>query len=154
MRSFGQVLAVFVVALAALMPLSSQGAENGKEHRIVVQVDQNDPALMNLVLNNVQNMLEYYNGHGEMANIEVVAFGPGLKMLRDDTSPVKDRVVRMAKDGSFPSTLQFSACQNTMMAAEKEEGHPIPIISVAKLVPSGVVRITELQEQGWSYLRP
>ncbi len=154
MRSFGQVLAVFVVALAALMPLSSQGAENGKEHRIVVQVDQNDPALMNLVLNNVQNMLEYYNGQGEVANIEVVAFGPGLRMLRDDTSPVKDRVVRMAKDGSFPSTLQFSACQNTMMAAEKREGHPIPIISVAKVVPSGVVRITELQEQGWSYLRP
>ncbi len=154
MRRFGQVLTIFVVALTVLLPLSTQGAENGKQHRIVVQVDQNDPAVMNLVLNNVENMLDYYNGHGEVANIEVVAFGPGLRMLRDDTSPVKDRVVRMAKDGSFPSTLQFSACHNTMMVAEKTEGHPIPIISVAKIVPSGVVRITELQEQGWSYLRP
>jgi intracellular sulfur oxidation DsrE/DsrF family protein len=153
MRHFGQVLAILVTALAALLS-PSQGAENGKEHRIVVQVDQNDPAAMNLVLNNVENMLEYYNGKGEVANIEVVAFGPGLRMLRDDTSPVKDRVMRMAKDGSFPSTLQFSACHNTMMAAEKREGHPIPIISVAKVVPSGVVRITELQEQGWTYLRP
>jgi uncharacterized protein len=154
MRRFGQVLAVFVAALAALLSLSAQGAENGKQHRIVVQVDQSDPAVMNLVLNNVENMLDYYNGHGEIANIEVVAFGPGLRMLRDDTSPVKDRVMRVAQDGSFPSTLEFSACHNTMMAAEKREGHPIPIISVAKVVPSGVVRITDLQEQGWTYLRP
>ena len=154
MKRFGQVLAIFVVAFAALLPVSSRGAENAKEHRIVVQVDQNDPAVMNLILNNVENMLEYYNGQGEATQIEVVAFGPGLTMLRDDTSPVKDRVMRMVKDGSFPAKLQFSACHITMMTTEKREGHPTPIISVAKVVPSGVVRITELQEQGWTYLRP
>ena len=75
-------------------------------------------------------------------------------MLRDDKSPVKDRLMRLAKDGSFPANLQFSACHNTMMGMEKREGHPIPIVSPAKVVPSGVVRINELQEEGWTYLRP
>lgn len=150
-----RIVSVFAV-IAALIGVSASAlaVEKAKEHRIVVQVDQDDPAVMNLVLNNVQNMLEYYNSKGEAAKVEVVAFGPGLTMLRDDKSPVKDRLMRLAKDGSFPANLQFSACHNTMMGMEKREGHPIPIVSPAKVVPSGVVRINELQEEGWTYLRP
>ena len=37
---------------------------------------------------------------------------------------------------------------------EKKEGHPIPIVPEAKVVTAGVVRLTELQEQGWTYIRP
>ncbi len=151
MQRLVSVLAV-VLTLAGLAIAAA--AADKKEHRIVVQVDQNDPQVMNLVLNNVQNMLDYYNGKNEPAQVEVVAYGPGLTMLRDDTSPVKDRLMRMTKDGSFPAKLQFSACHNTMMGMEKREGHPIPIVSAAKIVPAGVVRITELQEKGWTYLRP
>jgi intracellular sulfur oxidation DsrE/DsrF family protein len=146
---------VVAVAFAIFgMAALSHAAENGKEHRIVVQVDQKDPELMNLVLNNVQNLLEYYNGKGETAEIEVVAYGPGLDMLREDKSPVRERLVRMSRDGSFPSNLHLSACHHTMMGMEKKEGHPIQIMSLAKVVPSGVVRISELQEEGWTYLRP
>jgi len=139
---------------AASLSLPGHAAEKGKEHRIVFQVDQNDPAVMNLVLNNVQNVVDYYNKKGQAANVEVVAFGPGLNMLREDKSPVKDRLARMVKDGTFPSTLRFSACHNTMELMQKKEGHPIPIVSEARVVPAGVVRISELQEQGWSYVRP
>ena len=52
---------------------------------------------MNLVLNNVTNVMEYYHGKGEQAQIEVVAYGPGLHMLRDDTSPVKDRIKQLSR---------------------------------------------------------
>lgn len=144
-----------IAAVVGVMALSlpAQAAEKGKEHKVVFQVDQNDPATMNLVLNNVQNTLEYYHGKNEDVKVEVVAYGPGLNMLRDDKSPVKDRLKRM-KEGSFPSSLQFSACHNTMMGMEKKEGHPISIVPEAKIVPSGVVRLNELQEEGWSYIRP
>jgi intracellular sulfur oxidation DsrE/DsrF family protein len=128
-------------------------AEASKTHHIAIQVDQNDPALMNLVLNNVANLTEYYHSKGEQAQVEVVAYGPGLNMLRDDKSPVKDRLKRI-KDGSFPSTVTFSACGNTKKGMEKAEGHPIAIVPEARVVPAGVVRLTELQEKGWSYIRP
>jgi intracellular sulfur oxidation DsrE/DsrF family protein len=155
MKRLTSVLALIgVLVAAAVLSFSGHAVEKSKEHRIVFQVDQNDPAVMNLVLNNVQNTLDYYNGKGEPAKVEVVAYGPGLNMLRDDKSPVKERLARMAKDGSFPARLQFSACHNTMMGMEKREGHPIQIVSEAKVVPSGVVRISELQEDGWSYVRP
>lgn len=154
MKRIAYVLAV-ITALsgAAFLSTSAQAAEKGKEHRIAIQIDQNDPALMNLVLNNVSNLTEYYNGKGEQVKIEVVAYGPGLNMLREDKSPVKDRIKHI-KQGSFPSEVAFSACGNTKKNMEKAEGHPIPIIPEASIVPAGVVRLSELQEQGWSYIRP
>jgi intracellular sulfur oxidation DsrE/DsrF family protein len=124
-----------------------------KPHRIVIQVDQNDPAVMNLALNNATNVIEYYRAKGKDVQIDVVTYGPGLHMLRDDTSPVKDRIKQL-KDYAFPSTVQFSACNNTKEGMEKKEGNPVNIVSEAVLVPSGVVHLMELQEKGWSYLRP
>jgi hypothetical protein len=151
MRRF--VLAVAALTVAAIFAMPAYAADSAKPHRIAIQVDQNDPALMNLVLNNVSNLTEYYHSKGEQVQIEVVAYGPGLNMLREDKSPVKDRLKRI-KEGSFPSTVNFSACHNTMMGMEKAEGHPIPIVAQASVVPAGVVRLSELQEQGWSYIRP
>jgi intracellular sulfur oxidation DsrE/DsrF family protein len=124
-----------------------------KAHRLVIQVDQNDPAVMNLALNNATNVIDYYRAKGEDVNVDVVTYGPGLHMLRADTSPVQDRIKNL-KDYAFPSKIQFSACGNTKEGMEKKEGHAIAVLSEAVVVPSGVVRLMELQEKGWSYVRP
>jgi intracellular sulfur oxidation DsrE/DsrF family protein len=154
MRKLGQfATAIIVLVAGAIFTTGAYAAENAKPHRIAIQIDQNDPALMNLVLNNVSNLTEYYNSKGETVQIEVVAYGPGLNMLREDKSPVKDRI-KSIKQASFPSTVDFSACGNTKRGMEKAEGHPVQIISQASVVPAGVVRLSELQEQGWSYIRP
>jgi intracellular sulfur oxidation DsrE/DsrF family protein len=154
MRLLGQIVATIIVLMTGITFASgSYAAESGKPHRIAIQVDQSDPALMNLVLNNVSNVLEHYHGKNEDVQIEVVAYGPGLNMLREDKSPVKERIKRIA-EGSFPSKVSFSACGNAMQVMEKAEGQPVPIITQASVVPAGVVRLSELQEQGWSYIRP
>ncbi|HVY59164.1 MAG TPA: DsrE family protein [Xanthobacteraceae bacterium] len=147
---------MFLVALAgAFLAICSGGAraDAAKPHRIAIQVDQNDPAVMNLALNNASNVLEYYRAKGEDVEVEIVAYGPGLNMLREDTSPVKDRIKHLA-ELSFPAGIKFAACNNTKQGMEKREGHPIAIVPQATIVPSGVVRLMELQEQGWSYVRP
>ena len=122
-------------------------------HRMVIQVDQNDPAMMNLALNNATNVIDYYRAKGVPVDVDLVTYGPGLHMLREDTSPVKDRIKQL-KATAFPSTVQFSACGNTKENMEKKEGKPITIVADAVLVPSGVVHLMELQEKGWSYVRP
>ena len=136
------------------MPLVSASlAADAKSHRVSIQVDQNDPQVMNLALNNATNIIEYYRAKNEDVDVDLVTFGPGLHMLRDDTSPVKDRIKRL-KELAFPGKIQFSACNNTKQNMEKAEGKAVSIIADATLVPSGVVRLMELQEQGWSYIRP
>ncbi len=147
---------LFRLAFAALMSLSFASASlaaDSKPHRVAIQVDQNDPQVMNLALNNATNVIEYFRGKNEDVEVDVVTYGPGLHMLREDTSPVKDRIKRL-KDLSFPGKIQFSACNNTKQGMEKTEGKAVSIISDATIVPSGVVRLMELQEQGWSYVRP
>jgi uncharacterized protein len=164
MRNFSSVSTVLVCFLLAPVSVSlalerktSPVAQNKVQpkaiHRLVIQVDQNDPAVMNLALNNATNVIEYYRAKGEDVDLDVVTYGPGLHMLRVDTSPVADRI-RALKNLAFPSKIQFSACNNTKEGMEKKEGHPIEVMSEAVLVPSGVVRLMELQEKGWSYLRP
>ena len=124
-----------------------------KAHHISIQVDQNDPQVMNMALNNATNVIEYYPAKNEDVDFDIVAYGPGLHMLRADTSPVQDRIKRL-KDMVFPGKIQFSACNNTKQGMEKTEGHAISVLPEATVVPSGVVHLMELQEQGWSYVRP
>ena len=61
------VSAVVVVAMT-LFSFAAFAAEN--VHRIAVHVDQNDPAVMNLALNNVQNLKKYYAGKGEKVIVQ------------------------------------------------------------------------------------
>ncbi|MBR0874387.1 hypothetical protein JQ633_28805 [Bradyrhizobium tropiciagri] len=122
-----------------------------KSHRLILQVNANDPAMMNLALNNATNVAQHYKDIGEKVEIDIVAYGPGLHMLRDDTSPVKARIETISL--STPS-ISFEACGNTRENMSKAESKDIPMISQAKLVKSGVVRVMELQEAGWSYVKP
>lgn len=120
-------------------------------HKLAIQVAENNPQLMNLALNNAKNVVEYYKSKGEEVAIEIVTFGPGLHMLRDDTSPVKQRIAAMALE---TPGVTFIACANTQANMSKQENKQITLISEAKVMPSGVVRIMELQGKGYSYLRP
>lgn len=147
------ILRLTAIALMSLAFASAGNAADGKPHHIAIQVDQNDPQVMNLALNNVNAIIETYRARNEDVDIDVVAYGPGLHMLRADTSPVQDRIKRL-KDMVFPGKIQFSACNNTKQGMEKAEGHAISVVSDATIVPSGVVHLMELQEQGWSYVRP
>jgi intracellular sulfur oxidation DsrE/DsrF family protein len=151
MRSFINRLAT--VALLSITFAGSAIAAEGKAHHVAFHVDQNDPELMNQTLNNATNVIEYYRGKNEDVDIDIVTYGPGLNMLRTDTSPVLDRIKRL-KDMVLPGNIQFSACNVTKTAMEKKEGHAISIVPEASVVPSGVIHLMELQEQGWSYVRP
>jgi uncharacterized protein len=129
---------------------AAPGAEK-KAHRLILQVNTNEPAVMNLALNNAANAEQHYKSIGEKVQIEIVTFGPGLNMLRDDTSPVKDRIKSLAETSR---SISFAACDNTRANMSRVEQKEIPLISQATVVSSGVVRVMELQEQGWSYVRP
>jgi uncharacterized protein len=147
-----RIFALFVLAAAgvAIAGVSASLAQT-KTHKVAIHIDDSDQARMELVLNNVRNIKQYYSAKGEKVSIEVVTYGPGLAMLRADTSPVKDRIAAMVLE---TPDLAFSACENTRVGMSKREGKEIPLIKEAKSVPSGVIRLIELQEQGWSYLRP
>lgn len=148
-RIFGRFGVATLLALTG--SARPQAADDRRQHRIVLQVSVNDPALMNLALGNIENIARHYEGTGESVLMDLTAFGPGYAMMRADTSPVKSRIADISQRYAF---VRFSACQNARRAMAAAEGKEILQIAEAIDVPTGVVHVAELQEQGWSYLRP
>src|SRR5438309_3732731 len=114
---FHQIAAVALASLilaSGALAADTKVEQSAKPHRVAIQVDQNDPAVMNLALNNATNIFEHYLKKGEPVEVNIVTYGPGLHMLRD-TSPVQDRIKQL-KNLAFPGKIQFSACNNTKQA--------------------------------------
>src|SRR5438309_8751833 len=106
---FHQIAAVALASLilaSGALAADTKVEQSAKPHRILIQVDQNDPAVMNLALNNATNLIDYYRAKGKDVHVDLVTYGPGLHMLRDDTSRVKDRIKHL-KDYALPSRVQF-----------------------------------------------
>ncbi len=144
-------LASALALVAFLLPAPPADAHQDKVHRVVIHVDDKDPERMNLALNNASNIDASYTEKGEEVVIEIVTYGPGLHMLRADTSPVKKRIKSF---GENFDNISFRACGNTKRIMSKKAGKEIMLLPQAKMVPSGVVHLMERQEQGWSYVRP
>lgn len=149
-RFFRLAAAVFAaIALVAGAPIGAS-AEDGVHH-LALQISDSDPQKMNTVLNVAANVSRHYSEIGEEVEVRVVAFNAGLHMLRADTSPVLERLKGFKQ--SMPN-VSFAACGNTIAAMEKKEGARPPIIDFAEEVPAGVVTLIELDEAGWTIVRP
>lgn len=140
-----------LIAAAILAATPALALAEGMVHKVAVHVDQNDPHVMNMALNNVQNLVAYYESQGDSAEVEVVAYGPGLHMYVPGKSPVADRIATMSLE---IEGLTFAACGNTHKKMSAKAGKDIELLSEAEIVPSGVVRLVELQEAGYAYVRP
>lgn len=140
---------ILAILALVLMPFAAQA--QGVMHKVAIHVDENDPQLMNMALNNAQNVAAYYASVGDEVEIELVAYGPGLNMFVEGKSPVADRLSAMTLE--LPK-LTLSACGNTHAAMKKKAGGDVALLSEVGIVPSGVVRLIELQEQGFAYIRP
>jgi uncharacterized protein len=149
------ILRVFGAAAMALPLVNRKAAayekSTEKNHKLAIHVDVNDPEVMKLALNNARNAHELYTEWGEQVEIEIVAYSQGFHMLREDTSPVKEEIKELRT--KVPQ-VAFGACNNTKKGMEKREGKTITLIPEATLVPAGIVRLVELQELGYKYVKP
>jgi uncharacterized protein len=138
-------------AALLFVPLAFASASAMEKHRLALQISDNDPVKMNAVLNVAANVSKYYSDKGDEVEIQIVAFNAGLNMLRQDKSPVLDRL-KSFKQG-MPD-VAFMACENTLDAMTRVEGKEPPLVDNATRVPAGVVTLIELGEKGWTIVRP
>lgn len=127
------------------------GQDDDGIKRLAVQISDNDPATFNKALNVATNFARGMSESGELYEIEIVTFNAGLHMLRSDTSPVLDRIQSISQ--SIPE-VTFSACGNTIAGMTRKEGAVPPITEHAGVVTAGVVRLLELDDEGYFIIRP
>jgi len=111
--------------------------------RLVIQVSDAEPAKWNLALNNARNVQEELGTAN--VEIEIVAYGPGLGMLK------KDAVTSGRVDEASLAGIKLVACENTMRNQKLTKSD---IHTAASYASSGVVEIMQKQAAGWSYVRP
>jgi len=121
-------------------------ADSHTKNKIVIQVSTDDPRTQKMALNNAVNLQKLY-GIDDI-EIEIVAYGPGLDLLTEQSSQSK-RVTSLALQD-----ITFSACGNTMKAVKKKTGKMPKLLEGVGQVKAGVARIMELQQQGYAYVRP
>jgi len=113
---------------------------------VALQISDASGAKQQLVLNVARNLLKFYGA--DKVDVEVVAFGPGLRLLFKDNA-LGDQIQSLAAEG-----VRFSACQNTINAMAKKLGHKPELTPVARIVPAGIVRLVELNKAGFFVSRP
>lgn len=133
-------------ALALLAGCATTGEKAAQAHRVVIQVSSGDEQTQSMAMNNAVNLQKELGM--DNVTIEIVAYGPGLSMLVGGAKQ-SQRVSSLAKQD-----IVFSACGNTIQKVEAKDGKPLVLSEGVRVVPAGVLRITELQEQGYSYVRP
>ncbi|NLS70734.1 hypothetical protein E3H11_17780 [Bradyrhizobium brasilense] len=138
-----------VSAIGAALAASRAGAATEappQKLKVVYHLDDLDK--VNFVIGNIQNHLDGVGGPGNVT-IALVVHGRALKAFHAAAAnpELSKHVARFAKDG-----IEFAACGNTMKSQN---------IGLADLLPGfvaaergGVVRLAELQSQGYLYLRP
>jgi len=117
------------------------------EHKLVLQISDGDPFKQTLVLNVASNALKAYGP--DNIDIEIVAFGPGLRLLFDDNAN-KPRIQSLVDNGG----VRFHACSNTIANMAKQLGEAPKINPVATKNKGGIVRILELEGKGYLLVKP
>ena len=138
------VTVIFVLGLA----YSATFAHKQGEMKFVIQMSDGDWNKINLALNNGFNLIKHY-GVGNV-EVEIVAYGPGLIMFKND-SKVADRIKSLHAFGG----VSYGICATTMKKMKLTNADLIDEAFVKDgVVPGGIVRIAELQDAGYHYIRP
>ena len=139
-------LLVVLCAIAAPQLAVAQEEKPFAEHKFVLQISDMDPSKQTLVLNVAGNILKAYGQ--DQADVEIVAFGPGLRLLFEDNSN-SSRI-----DGLVASGVRFFACENTITNMSRTLGTPVKVNKHASSGKGGIVRIKELVDQGYMLAKP
>lgn len=150
LRAFGHaVLAALLVTMVVPAARAQQAPLQDKpfaEHKIVLQLSDNDPKKQGLVISVANNLLKFYDP--DKVAIEVVAFGPGIDLLRPDNDNRK-RIESLVAQG-----VRFDICLNTVDTLERESGKRPEFIAAATPVQVGVAQILLLTENGYTLVKP
>jgi uncharacterized protein len=144
------VLLRAAAALGAVFAASRANAatESPALDKLKVVYHLNDLDKVSFVIGNIQNHLDGVGGPDHVT-IALVVHGPALRAFHSSQAnpDLTQHVGKLSKAG-----VGFAACGNTMKSQKVALGDLLP--GFVNADRGGVVRIAELQAQGYLYLRP
>src|SRR5213594_1882816 len=141
------------VITAGMLALSAAGAEashapdHPRKHKIVYHLNEGGVEKARAVLVNIENHVSVV-GWKNIEALELVVHGPALRtfLARDIDPDVRGKLETLLAGG-----LRFGACQITLT---RQKIDAKDLIEGVTAVASGVVRVMEVQEAGYAYVKP
>jgi intracellular sulfur oxidation DsrE/DsrF family protein len=145
-----RALAAALSIAAFSMPTCAQQAplqdKPFAEHKVVLQLSDNDPKKQGLVISVANNLMKFYDP--DKVAVEIVAFGPGIDLLKPE-NPNRSRIESLVAQGA-----RVDICLNTVDTLERDTGKRPDYIAAATPVQVGVAQILFLIENGYTLVRP
>jgi intracellular sulfur oxidation DsrE/DsrF family protein len=142
-------LSMVGVLVALVQADAADVKESARKHKIVYQLSDAGVDKAKFVLGNIRNHAAGVGGWQNIEALELVVFGPALKsFVHGSTDPALMQML----DALQTQGMTFGACGNTMKNFSITADQLPPKSHI--LPQGGVVRIMQLQEQGYSYIRP
>lgn len=160
---------------ASLMASAAPAQENGKAppakpakpaaesvRKVVYHADFADPRRFSGMLQSVNNMVVTYQGDFQDYDVRIVFVSHGIRFLTVDPlekTPfawdekevkTRDEIIQRLGQLRDLQGVKLELCNITREAINLGDKKLIPGVT---LVPSGVVRVAELQSQGFAYLK-
>ena len=147
-KTFTWLTSVLAGALIVLPLLSGLAVAQDKgPYKLVIHVTQHDEKIYKQVLNMANNVPKQVGV--DNIQIEIVAQGPGLKLLEEGSTETQ----RIASLVPYDN-VKFSACGATIKGIKKHQNRDVVLLPDVRVVPGGVVRVMDLQKEGYAYIRP
>ena len=119
----------------------SVNAQKAKQHKVVFEITSADTTEQITVLRQIKNVLKDAPGTA----IELVCHGHAIFLLVKDKTVASAEMQELKKYG-----VSFAACANSM---RKNNIDKTQLVSVASIVPNGIMEVVAKEEEGWSYIK-
>lgn len=142
--------AMLIICLVGALGVSSAGLSGAAvtspdPHRVVLHLNSGDEKVQRGALNNIRNL--YQEVGREHVRVELVVHGAGLSLLTKKDSVYASELAQLKS----AYDVEFTACSNTMKTMNLTRNDLVD--QVDRTTPA-MVRLIELQEQGWIYIKP
>jgi len=131
-------------------PATLSAASSASEiSRVLVHLSSNNLQNSRNTLSQIDSMMQSYTEEQRLIEVQVVANGTGIELMMQD-SPVSDLINGLMHRYD---NIQFAACNNTLEDLRNETNRDQGLLPGVNVIDSGVVKVIQLQQQGWSYIR-
>jgi intracellular sulfur oxidation DsrE/DsrF family protein len=147
--------------LVALLPQPVHAA--GAKVKVVYHADFGDPRRFSSMLTSINNMVMHYSNEFIDYDVRIVFLSHGIRFVTDDPLPntpfAEDKALKAQRDNlrgrlmtlATLHNVKLELCDITRTQIGLDKGK---LYAPVTLVPSGVVRITQLQnEEGFAYIK-
>ena len=154
--------ALFIGLLLMAGPLAQAEPESPAVARVVWHVDFSEPRRLSALIQNVNNMVTTYQGELQDYDVRIVFLSGGIRFLTEDpltgTPFAEDKEFKAGRAALITRLQQLREVHNVKLEVCEitREALRLPrdrIIPGVESVRSGVVRIANLQHQGFAYLK-